>query len=714
MSEKTYLTWLKNGVEVPEGTEGAVSCQTAAIAPETGLYRGSMTQGSCDYRTALFLDGGAVSEGQSVIGALQGGSWNGTSVEGVRIDSRNALFNGIMVNDTDVTMTDVTMTAKGSGGNDFKGYGAGLAFYGKSNAVVDRYVFDGEGVLRHGVFVGGTKAEDALTVTVKNSFIRADGSKLESKAEGMSGCPWMLGISANGHARATMCDGYSTVNYENNIMLSDGWGVLSVDDTGDTVDWGTYSIRLNVKDCVVDATTAGTQTPSCYTTYSIGGCFNRFFGCVIGDAADSERFRALKAALPATGVDYDYKTVKYAMTYASVVANEHASAGWYDGCDVTTKYGVMYHKTGNVRYAPGKENAAFPACGVTQVENSTFNTYGAAFLVKACVPAIEVKNSKFNSEKGVIVQLMTCDDPGMGAPAFSECVVPGAVVEKDPAYNPFDYTLRDQTFFRKFNVKGFVGDVQASFVDCNKANGTALEGSFFNAINVQTEGEGLKWWGQNLILRFDNCDIVGACSSADALHEEYSFYTAKADNQYGKVAVDADGREIKGTWKEEKTNPMMAMMMEMNDMMQGGPGGMPGGPGGMPGGPEGGMGGPGGPGGMPGGAPAAPTYSFVPERDAEGKLIPVGDAVYTPDTGWIVSDDATLLGNMNNVPAPTVNNGVWVLLCNGSVWTPVGTSYVSRLEVAEGCRIEGKVCVDGAEIAVEPGKVYTGSITVCA
>ncbi len=73
-----------------------------------------------------------------------------------------------------------------------------------------------------------------------------------------------------------------------------------------------------------------------------------------------------------------------------------------DGCNVTTKYGVMYHKTNNVRYVPGAEDdtsKTLPACGITEVKDSTFHTQGAAFLIKACTPAIDVVNNKFHSSR---------------------------------------------------------------------------------------------------------------------------------------------------------------------------------------------------------------------------------------------------------------------------------------------------------------------------
>lgn len=702
MANEKLKTYILDGREVPEGTAGALCVETAPIAPETGLYQGGMTKGSCNYRTALFVDKGQVQENQSVPQAIAGGSYDAGGITGGKIDSDNKYFNGVMVHDSDFAVKNLTMTADGSGGNDFKGFGAGIAAYGKTKLTADGYVFDGAGAVRHGVFAGGSNPEDQLTVHVQNSFVKANGSKYPMEAEGMSSCPWMLGISPDGHARATMCDGYSHVNYEKDILLSDGWGVLSVDDTGDTKEFGSYAIEMQVKDSVIDVTTEGTGDPSCYATYSIGGCRNRFYSCTIGNANHSPAFEALKAKLPETGVSYDYETKKYGMTYAAVVANEHASAGWYDGCDVTTKYGVMYHKTNNVRYVPGASDdssVALPACGVTEVKDSSFQTQGAAFLIKACTPVIDVTNSKFSSEKGVIAQLMTCDDPGMGTPAFSEVLDTSAPVEKDPGYDPYGYNRKDQKLFRKFEVKNMIADPQLTFTSCNAKNGTALNGDFYNSISVATNGEGMIWWGQNMILTFKDCDIKGTISSSVALHDAYSYYLVPAENQFGGIPVNADGYEIAGKWEKPSFGPPMPAEGEGAPDMEG----MPEMPPmeempsmeGMPPMPE-------------------PKFYFTPDYDENGQLVVIGKEKLTPALGCITSKDATALGGLSNAAAPTVNNGVWVSLQEGSVWTPVGTSYLTRLEVAAGSSIQGSVTVDGKAVTPEAGTVYTGAIAVTA
>ena len=631
--EGKLLTLVADGVEVPveDGTyTNAALVVTDYIHYDDGLYIGAMTQSAgTAWRTAVLIDGGAFDAATSATAALQAGEIGETEASGIVIDSDAPYFDGVMINDSTYTVNGMFMTADGSGGTDFTGYGAGVANFGASNTTVNGLVFFGAGPQRHGVFMGGNAPEDGLEVTVNDSYVRADGSKYESHATGMSGCPWMLGISAEGHARATMADGFGIAHYNNCILLSDGWGILSTDDVAANPVWGEYTLQLDVHDSVVDVTLDGTDDPSAYGTYAIGACMNRFYGCVIGNASDSDLFRRLTGRLKDYGVDYNYDTVEYGLTYIGVVANEYAGIGLYDGTVADTKYGIMYHKTSNVRFPDGVGSVA--EAGVTEVQDSILKTYGAAFLIKACTPVIEVKNSLFLPEKGVIVQLMTCDDPGMGAPNFSEALFTdadafAAGLALDPDYDPYDYNLVSRTLNNNA-VENFIVDPQATFTDCNEENGTALNGDFYNSISVPTSGEGMTWFGQNLILSFVNSDLNGNASSSSALHVEYGYYT-----------------------------------------------------------------------------------------DDAGSVIEAGDtaaAIAAGATkGVIDSTTATLLGNLENVPTATVNNGVWVSLTEGSSWTPTDTCYITRLFVDGSSVVNGAVTVDGVATAIEPGVVYTGAIVV--
>ncbi|MCD7769993.1 MAG: hypothetical protein LUH36_07770, partial [Oscillospiraceae bacterium] len=234
------------------------------------------------------------------------------------------------------------------------------------------------------------------------------------------------------------------------------------------------------------------------------------------------------------------------------------------------------------------------------------------------------ENTEFIANDGVIVQLMTCDDPGMGSEYFSEVLDLTAEVEADPDYDPYDYNTKDLTIF-DFAIEGMINDVQIEFADCT--GDTALNGDFYNSISVSTTGEGMTWWGQSLILSFDNCEINGAISSSSALHNAYSGY------------YDAEGNEV--------------------------------------------------------------------EADSIDEAIAAGAV-----EGRITSDNATYLGNLTNYTSPTVNNGVWVTLTNGSVWTPDDTCYITRLYVDETSTVNGTVTIDGEAVELEAGVTYTGAIVV--
>lgn len=709
--EGYLLTLTVDGVEtaIAAGTYSGNIVLTPTKKISKALYNGKMTQGAnVDYRTALFVDAGQVVKESSVTSALAGGTYDGTSASGMTITSNNSLFDGIIINDSDYTVSNVTMTANGPGGNDFTGYGAGIAVTGTSNAVIENYSFTGVGPLRHGIYAGGEAEKDNLTVTVKDSFIKTDGSVGEPPpGSGMSNVPWMLGIETYGRVRAQMIAGFANVTYQKSTLLSDGWGIFSTDDVSVTEKYGDFAVILKVKDSVADIT--GT---SGYGSYAIGACKNIFSNTVMGNTK--------------------YSSNKYGLTYALIVANEYSGGEFINGTNVTAKYGVMWHKN---------------QTGLTRVDGSTFNTYGASFLIKHCYPVIEVSNSTLNSDADVIVQLLGSDDPGMGAAYFTE-FLDASEVAKDENHDIYHVNKTDTTVFTT-QLKDVVYDAQASFSDME------IDGNFFNSVSG-VDDDDLHLLGQNLVLSFDNVKLSGVVSAANAIHKNYSFYLAKeTDAEGNRIAVNAEGYQIDGTWG---TQSGMGGMMQGGMGMPGGggegaPGDMAGREGGMPGGmqggapggampgeemaaggppqggmPEGGM--PGREGGMPeGGMPGGmgmpgggmmgggASKTFTPAEDDDGNYVVIGKKKYDLYEGVIVDKNATYLGDLINTPAPAVNNGMIVTLSGGTVWTVAGNSYLTSLTVedAQIAAPEGQIVemtVNGKKTRIENGKTYTGDIVL--
>lgn len=502
------------------------------------------------YRTALYIDENGVGEEYSVQTAVLHGEYDDESASDIFISSQGPNFEGMIFNNAEYTVDGLTMIAEGNGVNDFCGLGAGVAVGGASKVTINDYDFISNGIIRHAVFVGGDDLENPADLTVNGGVLisanpeYADGTTKYTTTSGMSmsSSPWMLGIVATPEVRTQLMASTGVVTYNDCVILSSGWGIVSSDAVDGPANWGEYTIQMNVNDSILDFTGF-----SGYCSYAIGATHNRFTNCIIGDAIETE---AMAEAVQRIQTEYDYAIEyepsvtaaedgrHYNMTYALIVANE-TSGGTFDNVTYTGEYGVMWHKTNNVRYVPGAtDNTAelYPADGYTLLKDSTFYTNGAALLVKACTPVIYVENTRFESNTGVIVQLATCDDPGMGHQYFSEALDTSVPVEADPDYDPYDYNTKNQTIF-SYNVENMVNDVQVEFADCTGE--TALNGDFYNSISVSTTGEGMTWWGQNLILSFDNCEINGYITSSTALHNAYSGY------------YDAEGNEIVADTLEE-------------------------------------------------------------------------------------------------------------------------------------------------------------------
>ena len=631
-----YLTVTVDGVEVdPADLNGTYENVVFTV---TGQIPAFVDGYASAYRTALYYDADGLNEELSVTAAVKSGSYDDNGGSDIVIESQNDNFEGIIVSGGEYTFDNVSMVAEGNGTNDFAGVGAGIAVGGDANVTVNGYDFIAHGIIRHGMFIGGDDLSAPPVLTINNGLILTgnpqaeDGTTMYQSDSGMSmnSSPWMLGIEPTSEVRSQLMASTGVGNYNNTTIISSGWGVVSSDAVDGPANWGEYTIQMNLTDCKLDFT--GT---SGYISYAIGATHNTFTNCIIGNAIGSG---ALDEEIARAKEEYDYDVAYesgvtaaedgryYNTTYALIIANE-TSGGTFDNCEYTGQYGVMFHKTNNVRYVPGatdNTSAELFEDGYTLLKDSTFYTQGAAILVKACTPVIYVENTKFESATDVIVQVATCDDPGMGSQYFSEVLDLSAEVAADPDYNPYDYNVKNQSIF-SYKVENMINDVSVDFADCK--GDTALNGNFYNSISVSTTGEGMTWFGQNLILSFDDCEINGNATSSSALHNAYSGY------------YDAEGNEVV----------------------------------------------------------AATTDEAIAAGAVEGR---------------ITSDNATYLGWLTNYPSATVNNGVWVLLSNGSVWTPNDVCYLTVLENDGSSVVNGTVTVDGEIINANEAGRWTGVIVV--
>lgn len=503
----SLLTMTVNGVEtgIWPGKYSGQIVLTPTVKISKALFDSMLGKGAnTDYRTGLFLDGGQIVDKSSVPSALVGGAYDAYSASGVSINSKNRLFDGFIINSSDYRISNLSMTAKGEGGSDFVGFGAGVAITGKSRVNIDHFTFDGAGPVRHSIFVAGLTAAEHPTVIVTNSFLRTDGSFGKYTGTSMSMVPWVLGLETTGHVRTQMIAGFADVKYVNSTLLSDGWGVLSIDAPGKPGKYGDSPIVLEAKDSIIDIT--GT---SGYGSYSIGGSRNIFDHTVMGGTK--------------------YSTGKYGLTYALIVTGGYAGGDFINGTNVTSRYGVMWHKA---------------QTGVTKVDGSTFHTYGPTFMIKHCYPVINVSKSNLVSDNGVIVQLMSSDDAGLAAAYYRE-PLDTATVAKDAKHDNF-HVNKTSTEILNTKLTGVVTDAQANFSDME------IKGDFYNSV-AGIDDDSLHLLGQNLILNFDAVKLTGVISSAVASHRNYSLYFGKEKGPNGKeLPLNAEGYPIQASWGTEE------------------------------------------------------------------------------------------------------------------------------------------------------------------
>ena len=359
-------------VTAPEGKSLTLTVDSVETAIASGEYSGDVVLSVTDsipvvysdsitnyFRTAVYIEDGAYVAEKSVLAALAQGEVDDATASDLVISSTGANFNGIVVTSSaestdsyDYLIDSPTMDFTGNGGNDFSGYGAAIMSSGYANVQVNDAVITTNGAIRTAVFVGGNS-----TMTVNNAVIETYNGTLPEDYTfnvdlgRMMEAPWMLGITGN--VRSTNLVGNGTAYYINSVITSQGWGVLSTDDTSDS---RLYCINSDIK-----------TIESGYGAYSIGNNLDYFSGCNM-DVVD---YGVIMAA-PGDTTFTDSSYVKSA------------------------RIGVMLHSgTGELR-----------------IENGTvFETQEAVIQAKSSFPTIIIDNATLVASNNVLLEMIENDDP---------------------------------------------------------------------------------------------------------------------------------------------------------------------------------------------------------------------------------------------------------------------------------------------------------------
>jgi hypothetical protein len=322
-------------------------------APASGLFGGNEPQ---EFRMGILIEDGKYVHQKSVQAIVQGGKITDTAASGVTLMGCEGKFNGIVIaGNSEYTLEGVKIDFEGNGGNDFSGYGAGVAVFGKSKVTINNSEIKLKGLKRTALHCGG----DSVT-TLNNCRVISESPASEEVVP-----LWALGLS--GTNRATqLCDN-AIVYYNKCYIQSNGWGVLAID--------GGKRVRMYVKDSTVEL--RGPRARG-YGAFSIGDSLVSYDNCKVN-------VQGYPLLMGGHGNQQNGE-----ITNGTVINS--------------TLYSVMIFRDSGSELKINK--------------GAVLNSTSSTFVVKGSHSYLNIENAVLNPGNGVILQLMDSDEPGMTASRF--------------------------------------------------------------------------------------------------------------------------------------------------------------------------------------------------------------------------------------------------------------------------------------------------------
>ncbi|MGI5970571.1 MAG: hypothetical protein ACOX7P_02470 [Oscillospiraceae bacterium] len=390
----------QNGLEVeegsfwkaPEGKNLTMTVNGVGKTPFPGRYEGDVVLTVSDeykrdtvrfgnaetnsFRCAVVINDGKYSPECSVPAIVQRGTVTDTEANDILIVSDEWDFNGVYVGgDGDYTINRATIILNGDGTDDFVGKGAGVAVTGTGTLTINDSTILTNGITRGAAYTGGNGTLVANDCYFRMTTYEPDEMQKKIAKENMRmiAPPWMMGIAGRG--RTTNIAGMGTSYYNRCHVISDSWGVLSVD--------GACVNRMYVKDSYLEI-----KGESGYGVFAI---------------ADDVMFDYKGLGEPGCWDVIDHSLVEVP-DYAIIMSNGTAGSEFKNGSIIRSK-----------------KNAAliFRNCGTLKVNSKTVvETDKTCFVVKGSNARVEVDDAILRPKNGILYTVMGNDDVGMGGTRF--------------------------------------------------------------------------------------------------------------------------------------------------------------------------------------------------------------------------------------------------------------------------------------------------------
>ena len=361
-------------LKAPEGKFIAMTVDGIGCDPKPGRYHGDiiltvaetyhmaphalmrLNNISREFTDAVVIESGKVIAEKGVPALIQEGTVTGEKAEGVYISSTAESFNGILVTgDQPYLVKDCKMELDGFGANDFMGVGSAVAAIDTADVTIDGCDFTVNGVTRCAVHVGGDSH-----VTVKNSRIQ----NTSPDSDWLGDFSWACGFLGTNRL-CQLCDN-GTVVYDNCDLISNGWGILSIDGTDKYNDMLVKNSRL---------TLSGPRSHG-YGAFCIGGNHVRFEGC-------------------------DVNVTGYPLILRGMMDKGRAEI--VDSKIRGRRFGLL---------AMGDTHSVLTLAG------SDFETDKSTMVFKGSATTVNITETAMRPGNGVILQLMDNDESGMTGQDF--------------------------------------------------------------------------------------------------------------------------------------------------------------------------------------------------------------------------------------------------------------------------------------------------------
>lgn len=365
--EGKHLTMTVNGIGVPIAKGTYKGDVVLSVTDEYALPPGGLMMVNKISRAvgaAVVVEDGKVSENKSVSAIAQDGTVTDAGADGLYVATSEGSFNGVVVADSEYKVSNSRFDFEGFSDNDFLGVGCGVTAVGNSKVEIDNCEFNFSGVTRCAVHAGGNS-----NVTVRNSRL----INLSPASDWLGSFSWQVGFAGTNRL-AQLCDN-ATVTYDNCDLITNGWGICSIDGSDEGVHMFIRNSRLHL---------TGPRAHG-YGTFCIG---------------DND------ITIENSTVDVN----GYPMFVMGMDRKGHATI-----------------KGSKIR---GRRFGSFVASddhSVFDIIDSDFDTGKSSLVVKGSATTINVENTSMKAGNNVILQLMDTDEGGMN---MAEFIVPVGVEDK--------------------------------------------------------------------------------------------------------------------------------------------------------------------------------------------------------------------------------------------------------------------------------------------